>query len=983
MRPRHSRQDIECIGRDAELNRLRAALTHVHAGRGQLVVLHGEAGIGKTTLARAFADEMATSRINLLWGRGIDGEWLPPYAPWREALDQLEPLSLFESLRAESERHDGTRSGDLARPVLAPEEGRFRFHQSVVAELRQRAGQQPIAIVLDDLQWMDDGSIELLLHLVHFGLDMPLFMLATYREPGRPDQSSFSRLLRILRRSDQTEFIGLAGLQSPDVALMLAAGGLPGVTSGVVDRMVEATAGSPLFLSELIRHWRELPASPDRLDAETLRFSPMNEGLHAVITSRFEQLSQSTSWILRQIAIFDAGFEFVVLPHLTGLAESELLDAIDELLDARLIVAQVGRGFDRYEIVHALVRETLLQPLSPSRRVRLERLAAEAMERAYGAAADMRAAELAIQYGRSASLPGAEAGLRFALIAATRARRGFDRQKLVAFLEIARDLAAHSAPEVRAPILCELAIAQADLVQIADACSTAARALETLELSDAPRERIASFLADLVMALKHHASAPPQIWRPLLETGLDAAGKTRDALWARLMLLHDPVEPVSRDEIRAGRWRGFDREAISIARAGGDERTIARAMESFDYRSRQETDDYLALVHSWSDPLAIMFGLTVVANDLQYRHGAFSAAELIWLDLISMARRHGAINWQAQAMNQLTILYLGRGRFAEAREREIAAIALLDQLGPGRRSHVLELEMETAFALELGGDWRMLAERWKGVVADHSLEPHDPATLMSAHYAALAAYCFAEAGDRVATHALLEALTPILEAMTPRDANQNGAVAFAGAAAWRLQLGMFAPRLLLLAEGLEAAGLGNYPQTSIALTIARMVAITGEHERARREFARARVLLDASGERPLRAVVDLDEAGWLKQSGDRSELSIVQALAAQAHAAFERLGMTEWLLRARALDDGEAEPEPVATEVPGGLSQREVEVLRLVARGYSDRQISEQLFVSPRTINAHIRNMLTKTGAVNRTELSVWAAEQGLTSKDD
>ena len=88
------------------------------------------------------------------------------------------------------------------------------------------------------------------------------------------------------------------------------------------------------------------------------------------------------------------------------------------------------------------------------------------MERAYGAGIDVRAAELAIQYGRSASLPGAEAGLRYALIAAERSRRGFDRHKVVFYLEIARDLVAQSGPDVRATVLCDLAVAQADVVQI-------------------------------------------------------------------------------------------------------------------------------------------------------------------------------------------------------------------------------------------------------------------------------------------------------------------------------------------------------------------------------------------------------------------------------------------------------------------------------------------------------------------------------------
>ena len=71
------------------------------------------------------------------------------------------------------------------------------------------------------------------------------------------------------------------------------------------------------------------------------------------------------------------------------------------------------------------------------------------------------------------------------------------------------------------------------------------------------------------------------------------------------------------------------------------------------------------------------------------------------------------------------------------------------------------------------------------------------------------------------------------------------------------------------------------------------------------------------------------------------------------------------------------------TAYPAGLSEREAEVLRLIARGYSDRQIGDELFISPRTVNAHVRNLLTKANRINRTELSVWAVEHGLASPAD
>jgi DNA-binding CsgD family transcriptional regulator len=373
-----------------------------------------------------------------------------------------------------------------------------------------------------------------------------------------------------------------------------------------------------------------------------------------------------------------------------------------------------------------------------------------------------------------------------------------------------------------------------------------------------------------------------------------------------------------------------------------------------------------------------MYGLTVSANDLQYRHGAFRDAELLWEEIIALAERHGAISWQAQANNQITWLQIALGRFAGARAYEARANALLDRLGPGRRSHALTMEMATAFALELGGDWPALAEFWSGIVDDPALGPHDPGTLIGTYYAALAAYCRMEAGERDSARAMLDTLTLVLQQLGPIDANHNGAVAVAAAVVWRLGLADLAPAYLRLALDLQEAGLGDYPQTSIALSVARMAALTGRQPEAAAAFARARETLELSGQRPLRAVVDLDEATHLLRLGDPAAYPRIAALLDAATAAFDALGMEPWSVRARAIRAEADQRLSGKVPLPGGITEREADVVRLVARGYSDRQISNELYISPRTVNAHLRNMLNKTGTANRTELSVWAIEHGL-----
>jgi DNA-binding CsgD family transcriptional regulator len=169
-----------------------------------------------------------------------------------------------------------------------------------------------------------------------------------------------------------------------------------------------------------------------------------------------------------------------------------------------------------------------------------------------------------------------------------------------------------------------------------------------------------------------------------------------------------------------------------------------------------------------------------------------------------------------------------------------------------------------------------------------------------------------------------------------------------------------------------------------------MRTLLGHHAEASAAFDRARVTLEKNGQRPLRAMTDYDEALALIRHGrgtpTADAIERASGLIDAAEAGFAVLGMRGWEASAREL---RAEMDEVATRaggrkratLPAGITARELDILRLVVRGNSDRQIGEDLYLSPRTVNAHIRHMLAKTALSNRTELSVWAVEQGLVER--
>jgi DNA-binding CsgD family transcriptional regulator len=303
-------------------------------------------------------------------------------------------------------------------------------------------------------------------------------------------------------------------------------------------------------------------------------------------------------------------------------------------------------------------------------------------------------------------------------------------------------------------------------------------------------------------------------------------------------------------------------------------------------------------------------------------------------------------------------------------------------LSPNHRLHASQGWIDAFWAEYWGGDWEPLARFWTRFVAD----PAKAESAIVLDDAGLAALALVRAGKPDEARRMLDALTA---GLAPLDAGVwllNGAVAVGATAVWELEAAEHASVYLDLARELIAAGIGDYVCCSNELTVARMLALLGRRGEAAAAFARARTALDTSGQRPLRAIVDHDEALMLVRAArghlDQPTRERAASLIGAAVAAFEVLGMEGWSERARALLP---EPTPASGRrrggLPAGLTTREVDILQLVARGQSDRQISEQLYLSPRTVNAHIRHMLAKTLLSNRTELSVWAVEQGLVER--
>jgi hypothetical protein len=534
-----------------------------------------------------------------------------------------------------------------------------------------------------------------------------------------------------------------------------------------------------------------------------------------------------------------------------------------------------------------------------------------------GCGADLeRAAELAAQYHRSRSLPGAVRGVGYALAAAVDAEARHAPAEAAQLLRMARDLAGELDAGQRAAIRCRLALAEARSLDLAASLRTAEEAMTELAESATEPGETAGFLWALARALKDAGAAEEQM-RPLVEHGLGLVSDERGLPWARLKLVLRPVEPLASGRITAERWLGYDPDAVRIARATGDELDYAATLELMDWRGRTAIEELLERCRGWQEPVARIHALSIVARTLLYSLSAFREAQAVSRELLAESERVGSLPGTAYALEQIADVEIAFGEFDSATANLSRARATAAKLGPAHRLHFIIGVVETRLAMYLDGDWDEIARRY-GLAATDPRSPWPWITTLAAAYAALA---HARAGAASDATRLLDELFELLETLTPTTLNQNANVELVGATVWELRERRYADRCRKLALAFVEAGTGDYVAGSQALTVARMASLLEDDAGAAEWFTRAHAELQADGRRPLRAIALVDEA--VAALAARSPVAISELRA--AHNVATELGMTHWAERATAL------LEQAKRTLPAGLTGREAEILRLLA----------------------------------------------------
>ena len=431
-----TRSEEPLVGRAKELADLLARLDATEQGKGGLVLIGGEPGAGKTRLVEAVLLEARRRGHFCAVGHCYEMDGAPPYLPFLEQLEfgaRVVPPGRFRAVLGDGAAEIARIMPalrqlfpDIPAPLdLPPEQQRHLLFTKYREYAERSARNVPVVLLLDDLHWADESTLQLLEHLAPHFARQRILALGTYRDVELEVGRSFAKSLERLLRQRLAECVTLRPMPESDVAALLVSLCAPAPPAALTDAIYRATEGNPFFIEEVVRHLREegrlLDAHGKWLPELSIDVLEVPEGVRVVVGRRLERVSADCRALLTAAAVIGPRFAFQVLQSLGERDVDAILDDLDEAEHAGLVLSQqIGRE-TRYSFAHELIRQTLLGSLSPPRRQRCHLRTAAAMEKAYGARSEEHASELAYHLFAAGAAATEDRTIRWLLVAARRA----------------------------------------------------------------------------------------------------------------------------------------------------------------------------------------------------------------------------------------------------------------------------------------------------------------------------------------------------------------------------------------------------------------------------------------------------------------------------------------------------------------------------------------------------------------------------------
>jgi DNA-binding CsgD family transcriptional regulator len=986
------------VGRTEELAALQRRFESVQHGNGSTLLISGEAGIGKSRLLREVKATAASLEAVVLQGNCFEPDSTLPLAPFIDLLRHT-PIELLREDRFRTAAPQllklvpeyATLFPDVQlASIVEPEHEKRNLFRALISWL---AAPRPIEqatvctlIVIEDLHWCDDLSLELLLQLARAITKQPVLLMLTYRS----DEKSplLNRLLIQLDHERLAYDLSLQPLVPAAVDTMIRSifGQTNPISREFLDTIYSLTEGNPFFVEEVLKSLvvvDDIFYANGRWDRKKLSELRVPRTVAMSVEQRVAAIGAAARHALELACVIGQSFNFAVLCELAGVSESVLTKQLRELIQAQLVIELSA---DAFAFRHALTREAIYATLLKRERRDLHRLVGDVIEQQCLKLAMARDAELAYHFGEAQVWDKA---LHYARRAAERAQAVFAPREAIAHLTQAIEAAAYLPPPHQ------------DAANISWLYQSRGKAYEHVGEFDAALKDLEAALAVAQAHADQHAE-----WQALHELGF---------LW------------VSRDYVVAGTY--FDR-MLDVAREMGDSTALAHSLNRVgnrlvnldqpdealrlhyealrifqalgDRHGEAATHDLLgltgfmsgnvaegvahyeqaiALFRSLNDPGGLLSALAIFAS----RHQNYMGNTTIWAgvpiaaclrdgeEALRMAHELGARPIEALALWSLGISACNVGQYRSGLSWLAQAVTLAQELEHGQFVMATEWAFGAALQDVLHHDEALpyLQRAYILVRETHSL-------YMQRIVAASIASGYIQQGKLGAAANILEQeLSPRLPMRTSGQRQL-----WCAQAEWLLAKRDAPSALDLLERLIDAA---SHVELRGRNALPRLSRLRGEALAAMGRYAEAEAALVATMRfaqewKPMLWRLHISLGNVLRrqnrrdqadQAYDRARL-ITTELADEIEDGALR---AQFLVRAHAHIPS-ATRKQAAKHEHDGLTAREREVAILIAHGKTNREIADTLVVSPRTVDNHVANVLSKLGFASRSQVAAWAAKK-------
>jgi DNA-binding SARP family transcriptional activator len=896
------------VGRERELDELMASLEDTFAGRGRLILIGGEPGIGKSRLAAELASHAAGRGARVLTGRCWEAGGAPAYWPWvqplRSYLRGSEPDAVREEL--------GRGAPDIAQmlpevrevmadlapaPSLESEGARFRLFDATASFLRNAARARPLMLLLDDLHAADTPSLLLLQFLAGELADARILIIGTYRDVElRPDHPLVSALAE-LHRHETTRRMPLGGLTKRDVSRFIQLTTHLHPAEALTAAIHGQTEGNPFFVDEVVK----LLVEEGRLGAvedASAASATIPQSVREVIARRLRRLSEECKDVLILAATLGREFALDALAPISELKGDELLEALDEAIAAH-VVAEMPGARARLRFSHGLIRDALYEGLPPGRRVRTHRRIGEALEALYAQDPEPHLAELCHHFFEAAPVGDANKAISYARRAGDRAEESLAYEEAVRLYRMALQVLERKEP-VDEAARCDLLLALGDAEMRAGegqgAKETFWRAAEIARRAQMP-ERLARAALGYGGRFVWSRAGSDQRLVPLLEEAIAAVGDGKSTVGSRLRAR---LSGALRDPPSRKRAASLSQQAVEMARRLDDPATLAYALDArhvviwgpdtVEERAAITAETARLAEQAGDEERAFQIHYWRVASFLEV--GDLSAArdELAVAVRLAEELRQAAQRWYVAVVQAQLVLL--EGRFAEAERLIEQALALGQQAQSWEALVYYRLQM---FGLRSAqGRLEELEETIR-----QSVDEYPGYRVFRCALASL----LCELGREAECREIFEALAADDFTELPRDEE------------WLFGMTLLAPICAALRDTSRAAvmwellspyahrnalGVPEVSTGSVSGSLGPLAATMGRWDEATRHFEDAIAMNTRMGARPWGARAQHDYAGMLLTRDAPEDRQRARELLALALETYRALGMKSWADRAAA-----------------------------------------------------------------------------------